>query len=324
MAEQITITTALVGLLVVGGKMIDILWDLDVAPEAQTAFINQALQSVKQCRSSLYILFKTLSHTESSELPFPERGSWIQVDNLVAILTDSVLAFSELCYICETVDEQPGQIDYEDVCRQYGSSMSSLSSRVRWLNLSVTMLMTILKCSGEKDANSSRDGLDQRVNRLLTSNSELSGRMRTLHDVFDARGLQSRQPPNYLPNNGDEVMATETSTTLQRPTPATAVTAAWSPFSGYTLCSIPVLSLIALPLMTDEVRDGNDFYTFAFARQANEDVGLLMHTQTGAEAFKLRTRPAGSVTERPRSERKRWNGLASAARILSRKKKRKR
>ena len=95
--------------------------------------------------------------------------------------------------------------------------------------------------------------------------------------------------------------------------------------SGQTLASAPVLSIIPLPVMTDEIVDGTEFYTFEFARQASDDLGLLMHEQTGPETYKLRARSAGAVADRQQADKKKkWIGLAGAARILGRKKRRKR
>lgn len=143
--ERLSVTTAMVGLLAVGGKTIDLLWDLDIAPETDSAFINQALQAVKQCRLSIHVLYTTLSMMEKSQLPFPERPSWIQLDNIIAVLTDCVLAFSEIQAIAEFIDEQADALDFAAIQQQYGSELSTLCSRLRWLNLSVTMMMTILK-----------------------------------------------------------------------------------------------------------------------------------------------------------------------------------
>ena len=143
--ERLTVTTALIGLLAVGGRLIDILWDLDSAPDRESAFLNQALQAVKQCRSSIHVLHKTLSLLESSQLPFPERSAWIRVEHLVAVLTDTVLAFSELQAMCDVIDLELETVDYGAVRQQHGPAMATLCTRIRWLNLSCTMMMTVLK-----------------------------------------------------------------------------------------------------------------------------------------------------------------------------------
>lgn len=180
------------------------------------------------------------------------------------------------------------------------------------------LIIGCLASPGESDARSSRAGLDQRVTRLLTSNSQLSGRMRGLQQAFSHIDLRrSGDSGHEHPHGADSSSRSDGSCT-----PPDRI---WSVYTGYTLSDIPVLSIIALPVMTDEVRDGSDFYTFAFAKEVSEDIGLLMHVQTGPETMKMRMRPANTVSEtRPRGDRKKWSGLSSAVKILSRKRRRKR
>ena len=148
------------------------------------------------------------------------------------------------------------------------------------------------------------------MTRLLTSTSELSSRMRTLQAGFAASVTTS---------------PLATYTTADRYDSSTMPRSASADLSGQTLASAPVLSIIPLPVMTDEIVDGNEFYTFEFARQASDDLGLLMHEQTGPETYKLRARAASTVADRQQADKKKkWTGLAGAARILGRKKRRKR
>lgn len=118
--------------------------------------------------------------------------------------------------------------------------------------------------------------------------------MRQLEDVFDGQAMDRESLPHYSPRarqqafwvpprlassaasvvtngagNGDSV--SDTQETLR----------VLSPFSGYTLADIPVLSIIPLPVTTGEVVDGNEFYTFAYARRVSRDLGELMQYQAG-------------------------------------------
>lgn len=145
--ERLTVTTAIVGLMAVGGGMTELLWDLNWEPHDETAAINAALLEVKQYRSSVHVFYKTLGLLESAQLPFPERRRWIKVDDLVATLTDTVLAFSELQAICEAVDleDQREGGDAGALLRHYSPQINGLCSRIRWHNLTITMMMTVLK-----------------------------------------------------------------------------------------------------------------------------------------------------------------------------------
>jgi hypothetical protein len=153
------------------------------------------------------------------------------------------------------------------------------------------------------------------MTRLLSSNSDLSLRMRRLRDSFGARSM-ARRPitiPNYAPaaQNAPRLPADRTSSASSiseasaststsgqsgpQPTSdgdaittAAAVNAAapqprlWSIFSGYNLADIPVLSMIPLPVLTLELRD-NEFYTFDFAQRVSDDLVELMQLDPGQQ-----------------------------------------
>ena len=140
-------------------------------------------------------------------------------------------------------------------------------------------------------------GLERRMARLLVSNSVLSGRMRQLNafagrasdedsllhhtpPVHNTVRLQQRPKPTASPASslsdrnhiatcsGDEV-ATKT-----RIRPLT-------PLSGCTLAEVPVLSIIPLPITTNELYDGGQVYTSTYAQRVARDLGDMMQCQDG-------------------------------------------
>ena len=104
------------------------------------------------------------------------------------------------------------------------------------------------------------------MTRLLVGNTKLTARMRELEDVFECRIMDRESLPHYT-------------RTTAPPQPAASDTL--SPFSGYTLSDIPVLSIIPIPVLTTELVDGNEFYTFAYARRVSRDLGELMQYEAG-------------------------------------------
>ncbi|KAG5988594.1 hypothetical protein E4U52_006408 [Claviceps spartinae] len=327
--EKLSVTTAIIGLLAVGGKTIDILWDLSTpSQKKRDAVLARALHEVKQCRSTVHVLYKTLSLLELAQLPYPERASWIKAEHLVAILTDTVLAMSDLQAKCETLDishpestakataaPSPSGKDDETGVECASSPqkvIQGLCSRIRWHNLSMTMIMTILKCRaafksrmpgskgikaesadnrvsspGESDAQNSRVGLERRMKRLLSAKPSLSAQMRQLDGVFDHNGRLGRENlPHYtLPARHPQFWLLPHLTpypgTAESPESDGAHTQSSSPLSGYTLADIPILSMIPLPVTTTELTDGALFYTLAYAQRVSHDLGELMQEQTG-------------------------------------------
>ncbi|KLO89531.1 Uncharacterized protein LW93_1590 [Fusarium fujikuroi] len=119
-------TTAITGLLDVGAAAIDILSDLNISPQHDTAILNILLREVKECRSSVHAFYKTLNLIENNQIPFPARAAWISLDTLVATLTDTVLAFTRLSSLCCALDEQSNRTTPEDAAKQFEKRIKAL------------------------------------------------------------------------------------------------------------------------------------------------------------------------------------------------------
>lgn len=137
-------TTAITGLLEVGAAAIDILSDLNISPQHDTLVLNALLREVKECRSSVHAFYKTLNLIENGQIPIPARAAWISLDTLVATLTDTVLAFSRLSSLCCAVDEESTRSSPEDAAKHFEKRIKALCARIRWHNLSIAMMMTIV------------------------------------------------------------------------------------------------------------------------------------------------------------------------------------
>ncbi|EXM24464.1 hypothetical protein V3481_004468 [Fusarium oxysporum f. sp. vasinfectum] len=261
-------TTAITGLLDVGAAAIDILSDLNISPQHDTAILNILLREVKECRSSVHAFYKTLNLIENNQIPFPARAAWISLDTLVATLTDTVLAFTRLSSLCCALDEQSNRSTPEDAAKQFEKKIKALCARLRWHNLSYAMMMTIVNCPGEKDAKNSRDELAHRVARLLTFNVNLSARLRHSRPGSSAAkttgpGAQTPDSPEITPANVGH-----------RP----------APYSGTLskLTTPKALSKVILPIELRELRDDFEYYTEMIPSQTGScefpTGGVLMGT----------------------------------------------
>lgn len=145
--DKITITTAVIGLLAVTRKMTDSYWDTDGITRDSKSTFNLAIKEVKQCRSTITLLYNTLALVETGDLPFPVRAASVGIDPIVAILTDLILAFSELDMICAAISERLKlpNVTMETLSSQYNQRISSLSNRIRWQSISMTTIINILK-----------------------------------------------------------------------------------------------------------------------------------------------------------------------------------
>ncbi|KAJ3469512.1 hypothetical protein MRS44_003577 [Fusarium solani] len=222
-------STAIAGLLAVGATAIDTLIDLNISPQHDTAILNLFLREVKECRSSIHALCKTLSLIENAQIPFPARATWIGLDELVATLTDTVLAFSRVYSLCCALDEEAARSSPEDATRHLEKRIKALCARVRWHNLSIAMMMTVINC------------------RLLTFNVGLASRLRS----GSRPGSSAAKPPS------PGAQPTETSAIARAevgPTPGS-----WPSNSG-TLADRKAISRLILPITLEELRDDFEYY----------------------------------------------------------------
>ena len=201
-----------------------------------------------------------------------------------------------------------------------------------------------LSSPGEADARNSKSDLDQRITRLLTSNTHLSARLRSLQSaVGTSRGSDNGNPPTYTPTSQPAMLllartsATSSLNSTSIPPRVLAPSRSrWSPFSGYMLADVPILSTIALPVTTMELRSGQSFHTFAFARIMAQDLNELLlsshdGTRAAAYAHQSSRKSSGSLTsstgcemEKSGKERK-WPklGFVNTVKRLNKRKKKK-
>ncbi|KAF4977032.1 hypothetical protein FZEAL_6394 [Fusarium zealandicum] len=251
-------TTAITGLLAVGASAIDILCDLNISPQHDTAVLNLFLREVKECRSSIHALCKTLSLLENAQIPFPARAAWISLDDLVATLTDTVLAFSRVYSLCCVLDDEAARSSPEDAAKLFEKRVKALCARVRWHNLSIAMMMTIINCPGEKDAKRSRDELAHRVCRLLTFNVGLATRLRRT----SRPGSSAAKPPSPGAENS------EISGIAPVCVGPLAAPGSWpASLTGCTLADRKALSRMMLPVALGELRDDYEFYLVDIPQQ---------------------------------------------------------
>ncbi|KAH7162152.1 hypothetical protein B0J13DRAFT_2177 [Dactylonectria estremocensis] len=313
-------TAAITGLLAVSGIAIDVLWDLNTSPKAGTAVLNLALREVKESRSSIQALHKTLSLLESHQVPFPGRAAWIEVDELVATLTDAVLAFSKLYALCSAVEVEAARNSPEAANLRYEKRMRALCARIRWHNLSIAMMMTILNCPAETDAKNSRDELAHRITRLLTFNFGLASRMQRGLSYAGAVISPSPSPPASIASvSASAAGPLPSNASAQQPGIAKLATAAAAPppadpevgrtprsssapgwpnsFSGYTLADPAVLSFVRLPVSAGELRGDRDFYPGAYSPHLTYDYSGSSFSQPSIRSPSATPSPPGSSWE---------------------------
>jgi hypothetical protein len=94
--DPLSITAAVVGLLAAAGQVATVLSNIKASVSDAPNSIEQTLSHVKELQACFAAVHKFIVGTSPATLASQRRLSMIEVDQLVATLTESVLTFSEL------------------------------------------------------------------------------------------------------------------------------------------------------------------------------------------------------------------------------------
>ncbi|GAB1314697.1 Rho guanyl-nucleotide exchange factor activity [Madurella fahalii] len=234
-----------------------------------------------------------------------QQTALIQVDQLVAILTNGVFVFSDL-------EECVGTLPQPDA-----SPMPALRHRLQWLRKendlrsilarlqgfksSVSLILAILQSNSLLQAEQCRTELSNNVSLLLRSAQDLSRRLMNLESAFDSQSTLTTRP-DIIHEADDEGTSTapdlatyqvsgrENNSTDSEPGPWTsgfefeddlkvsrpyrraqndtmdvsrrssiALSHALSALTGISLSDISTLSIIALPVYSDEISNSHHY-----------------------------------------------------------------
>ncbi|KAK4446684.1 P-loop containing nucleoside triphosphate hydrolase protein [Podospora aff. communis PSN243] len=175
MADPLSITAGVVGLLATSTKIIKTLSDVcssvSDAPESARSVLV-AVETTKLSLSSIKDLFDTIA-----TLP-PERKALIRLDHIAVTCSQCVLTLSEL---------------EELVCRQFLKNGGSLFDRLRWswgekrvLSLlprlesqknCIALMISVLQCQSWADALKDSSKLNEAVDNMLLGDENLAARI---------------------------------------------------------------------------------------------------------------------------------------------------
>ncbi|KAK4209267.1 hypothetical protein QBC37DRAFT_391391 [Rhypophila decipiens] len=157
--------------------------------------VHSEMQSIAVILSALQVLTRNLG-----SIPM-QRAALVQVDHVVAVLTDGVLIFSDLEDVVKSLDSL-GDLSLS-ITRlslrsrlQWAwkeSDITSLLARLQGFKLSASLILNILQSDSAMRAEGSRTDLTNNVNHLLESSKDVARRLMNLEDNFDARSMVSKR-----------------------------------------------------------------------------------------------------------------------------------
>ncbi|PVI06946.1 hypothetical protein DM02DRAFT_649288 [Periconia macrospinosa] len=314
--DPLSVTASIVGILAASGKLSELLRSIISTAKDAPQVVTQLGCEINEVRAALSSLQTLL--TDLSSAP-PSRAALIQLDQLIVILTESVLTFSELEAIVSPLAASPGKkfslINRLKWTRAEGNCLKMVE-RLQRHKASISLMLNILQCASDAEAGRSQESLEYMVEQLLESNQELCKRLKNLEDAFDARSTISKKfdDSSLISREDNETITTARPSNNARTSIIEAVrlrfafdddlessrvyrmvrndycdrsfvssavrTNAWSIFSGITLADISIISVVALPLYPRDIVN-REHYSFGDteASQPSEPAGLWTNKQ---------------------------------------------
>ncbi|KAF2026331.1 hypothetical protein EK21DRAFT_115895 [Setomelanomma holmii] len=228
------------------------------------------------------------------------RKDLIQVDQLIPTLTEGVLLFSELeALTTRLVNNQPGPLSRMKWAWN-DEKFTVLVGRIQNFKSSMNLMLSILQCQSDMEALRSHRRLLAITSSLLENDRNLARRMSYLEDCFDtAHTIRTNRPGSFTTgwtqmNDKADSLMQDTNDTLAR-TPydssvnlpferillssrvyhkakaqtcdvsfrsSIGISHAWTALSDISLSNISDMSVIALPLLQNDV---SNWQQYAFA-----------------------------------------------------------
>ncbi|CAO2652692.1 Nn.00g021030.m01.CDS01 [Neocucurbitaria sp. VM-36] len=292
------VAAGVIGILAANGKVAEKLAPIVSAYRDCTrnaAAILSEINNVRFTLVSLHALFPNINEAPQ------RRRRLIQVDQLITSLTDGVLLFSELEAIATRLDSTPTSMGAKIGWARKDYQLVSLVSRMQRFQISMSLMLNILQCISDVEADHDQQKLLSVTTALLESNLELTKRIAHLEEDFHTMVDSSkstcrrasfsaidttasvpvnsiledlRNKPSSMPTEATRTSQYESDldasrvyrkvrriTSLLSFRSSVALTHAWTALSDVSLSDISVISVVALPLTRDEI-DNQHHYDF--------------------------------------------------------------
>ncbi|PMD40475.1 hypothetical protein L207DRAFT_565925 [Hyaloscypha variabilis F] len=188
MMDPLDVATSLVGLLGSAGKVAALLLAVRKGISEAPQMMDQMISQVGELQISLSAVQSFLLGISSASRG---RISMIRVEQLVAILTEAVLTFSELEALVTSIVQDKGRLPImsrllslwkEDV-------VTSIMLRMERHKSSLSLMLNIAQCESDMEAEQSRETLQSLVEQLLKSNHDISLRFQSIEENLETRSV---------------------------------------------------------------------------------------------------------------------------------------
>ncbi|KAI8649340.1 DH domain-containing protein [Fusarium sp. Ph1] len=195
MADPLSIAASIAGLLSTTGQVAKFLGPyVSAAKETPqiTAHVYSEVQSTQVILAGLQNLTQNLGAVQA------RHASLIAVHQVVTILTDGVLLFSELEAVVRSLPPREGSdqrlpLRARLLWARKESTFTPLLTRVQSFKSSMSLILMILQSDSDRMATQHQEQLSVNINALLESNHALSRRLMNLEDALDVQTIVSKR-----------------------------------------------------------------------------------------------------------------------------------
>ncbi|KAM5350267.1 hypothetical protein ACJ41O_006772 [Fusarium nematophilum] len=194
--DPLSVATSIAGLLSAAGQVAKFLSPYASAIKDTPQIAARVHAEVK----AISIIFSALQALTQNLASIPaERAGLIRAEQIVTVLTDGVLLFSELEEAVRLLPSQKsagqrlGLRGRQQWARKEGD-LTAFLTRLEGFKSSASLILAILNSESDRLATEQQHQLSININGLLESNRALSRRLMTLEDAFDIQSLVSKPP----------------------------------------------------------------------------------------------------------------------------------
>uniref|UniRef100_A0A0B7KN66 Cdc24/Scd1 N-terminal domain-containing protein n=1 Tax=Bionectria ochroleuca TaxID=29856 RepID=A0A0B7KN66_BIOOC len=289
--DPLSVAASIAGLATAAGEVAKILKPyVSAASETVPPIALQVYAEVESTRTILSAVQRLINN-----LSLAKNTSLIQVDDVVAVLTDGVLVYSDLE---EAIGELRIELPADSIplrsrllWAHKESKVKSLLTRLQGFKSSTSLILNLLNCESNQQAEQHRVDLTESIDKLLEGNHDLVRRMMLLEGVI---GLQHKKLAGHDADPVANTLPTISEVSAARAPPASffdfeadlessrvygrakrtsmdfsfrsskARSTVGSMLSGISLSKVSNISVIALPIFVEDVSNSHH-YSFCFS-----------------------------------------------------------
>lgn len=147
-ADQLSISNGIIGLIADTFQTVDDIDEFNTDPAGETAAMQYAKGAVQELKLTIQVIYKCLRHMELGKLKHLNRLVHIDIDILIALLTESILAMSEIGTVLVDIAVEMAALEVQDprsICPRYAKQLKRLGNRVRTTEAVFSKIASVLQ-----------------------------------------------------------------------------------------------------------------------------------------------------------------------------------